>query len=123
MRTLALCLVGLALASPVAAQHHHGQQAACPAGQTCPMHGTMSAANMAAITMFAPDGLLAQADRLSLSAEQKAQLVVIRDATAKAVEQAGTAPMNHAMCLQVSAALMSKAILTDAQRELVAKQP
>jgi hypothetical protein len=124
MRALIICLAGLAAASPLAAQQHHQHQhhaqAACPAGQACPMHD-MSGAPMAAIMKFAPNLLLAQTKELALTDEQVSHLVVVRDAATKAVEQAGTGPMNHAGCIQASAALMAKALLTEAQREAVAK--
>jgi hypothetical protein len=124
MRLPVLCLAGLVLAWPLAAQQHHPQHhpaAACQAGQPCPMHD-MKSAEMAALLSFAPDRLLEKAAVLGLTKEQTAQLAVLRDASAKAVEDAKAGPMNHAMCIQASAALMSKGLLTDAQREMAVKK-
>lgn len=127
MRLLVPCLAALVVTAPLAAQQHHPEHqamAACQAGQACPMHDMMSA-EMKALQLFTPVRLLAKAEPLALSKEQVAQLTVLRDAMSKALDEANAAPMkqsmNHGMCIQASTALMSKALLTDAQREAAAK--
>ena len=124
MRILVLGLVGLAMAGPLAAQQHHPPHhaaPACQAGQACPMHD-MKSAEMSALQSFAPDRLLAKAETLKLTNEQMLQINAINDAMARAIQEGKAAPMNHAMCLQASAALMAKALLTDEQRMVVEKK-
>ena len=114
-----LMLVGIALIVPAAlaaqppqGQQHHGghhqgaaQQCGGPGQAACPMGGGkmqgmgMGGGMLGPIMQFAPDKLLTLSDRLALTAEQTARLAALRDATAKAADQAHQPAMAAHMSL------------------------
>lgn len=109
MRSLKLAALALIVPAVLAAQqpppgqHQHGGQhqgaakqcggpgqAACPAGGMMQGQGMgmMGGGMFGPVMQFAPDNLLKMSDHLALTADQIARLTALRDATAKAAEEA-----------------------------------
>jgi Spy/CpxP family protein refolding chaperone len=97
MRSLVLAGIALAVAAPLAAQHHHGEMrpGAAPMGQGHAMcqemmkgGGMMGGGMMSPIMQFAPERLLEHSEHLGLTTDQTTRLTALRDAAAKAAEQA-----------------------------------
>jgi hypothetical protein len=87
MRSLKLAALALLIPAALAAQQHQhaGQQpAAAMQGQGMGMKGGM----LGAIMPFAPDNLLKMSSQLGLTADQVTRLTALRDATAKAADDA-----------------------------------
>lgn len=102
MRSLKLAALALMIPAVLAAQQHqHGHQqgagqcggpgqAACPAGGMMQGQGMgmMGGGMFGSIMPFAPDNLLKMSSQLGLTADQVTRLTALRDATAKAADDA-----------------------------------
>jgi Spy/CpxP family protein refolding chaperone len=99
MRPLVIAGIALAFAGPLAAQQHHAEMhpggmamgqghAMCQQMDMMDMMGMMGGGMLTPILQFAPARLLSHADHLGLTTDQVARLTALRDATAKAAEQA-----------------------------------
>lgn len=99
MRLLALAGIALACTAPLAAQQHHGEMHPggmamgqghdmCQQMDMMDMMGMMGGGMMGPIMQFAPARLLSHAEHLGLTTDQVARLTALRDASAKAAEQA-----------------------------------
>jgi len=92
MRALVLAGIALVFAAPLAAQQHHGEKhhGGMAAGQSHAMCQEMMKGGgmLGGVMLFAPDQLLKQSDRLALTADQIARLTALRDAAAKAANEA-----------------------------------
>lgn len=114
MRALKLAALALMIPAVLAAQQHQhghqqgaGQQCGGPGQAACPAGGMMQGQGMGmmgggmfgSIMQFAPDNLLKQSAQLALTAEQVERLTALRDATAKAADDAHQPAMAAHMSL------------------------
>ena len=93
MRALGFAGMALVFAAPLAAQQHHpemhhGGQSMGQGHAMCQEMMAKGGGMMGGVMLFAPDQLLKQSDRLALTADQVSRLTALRDATAKAANDA-----------------------------------